>query len=50
MHGKANLPLKVCAVCDRPFLWRRKWKRDWEAVKYCSKRCQRNRSPDARGT
>ncbi|MGA0254741.1 MAG: DUF2256 domain-containing protein [Bacteroidetes bacterium] len=40
---KADLPTKVCPVCDRPFVWRRKWKRTWETVVYCSERCRRNR-------
>jgi len=37
---KANLPQKICASCRRPFSWRKKWARDWEAVKYCSDRCR----------
>ncbi|MEP1384368.1 MAG: DUF2256 domain-containing protein [Paraglaciecola sp.] len=36
---KSELPSKVCIVCERPFNWRKKWQRDWEQVKYCSKRC-----------
>ncbi|TAP33226.1 DUF2256 domain-containing protein [Alteromonas sp. KUL42] len=36
---KSELPTKVCVVCNRPFTWRKKWERDWENVKYCSKRC-----------
>ncbi|PHP69194.1 hypothetical protein CSC94_03435 [Zhengella mangrovi] len=36
-----GLPQKVCAACGRPFAWRRKWARDWEAVRYCSDRCRR---------
>jgi hypothetical protein len=31
---------KVCAVCGRPFSWRKKWERDWENVRYCSDRCR----------
>ncbi|QHJ87437.1 DUF2256 domain-containing protein [Aequoribacter fuscus] len=38
-HKKLNLPTKICPVCERPFAWRAKWKRDWESVIYCSKRC-----------
>ena len=34
-----NLPAKTCLVCKRPFTWRKKWERDWEKVKYCSKAC-----------
>jgi len=37
--AKADLPEKICAACSRPFSWRKKWARDWEQVKYCSKRC-----------
>ncbi|MCR8550304.1 DUF2256 domain-containing protein [Salipiger sp. P9] len=33
MRRKSELPSKTCACCGRPFLWRRKWARDWEAVK-----------------
>ncbi|WP_415880811.1 DUF2256 domain-containing protein [Methylomonas sp. TEB] len=43
MQQKALLPAKLCAVCGRPFVWRKKWARDWEAVKYCSERCRRQR-------
>ncbi len=41
MTRKADLPSKVCAVCGRPFTWRRKWARDWDSVLYCSARCRR---------
>ncbi|TCT25734.1 DUF2256 domain-containing protein [Thermomonas haemolytica] len=40
MRRKHELPQKVCATCGRPFAWRRKWARDWESVRYCSKRCR----------
>ncbi|WP_371928821.1 DUF2256 domain-containing protein [Methylomonas aurea] len=43
MHRKASLPSKVCPVCNRPFAWRKKWAKDWDAVKYCSERCRRQR-------
>ncbi|GIU50926.1 hypothetical protein TUM4249_13570 [Shewanella sp. KT0246] len=36
---KSTLPDKICLVCQRPFSWRKKWKRDWPNVKFCSKRC-----------
>ena len=39
--AKANLPSKLCPVCDRPFTWRKKWARDWDSVVYCSERCRR---------
>ncbi|MEQ8799450.1 MAG: DUF2256 domain-containing protein [Salinisphaeraceae bacterium] len=41
MRRKGDLPEKVCAGCGRPFAWRRKWARHWEAVRYCSQRCKR---------
>ncbi|MFO8005221.1 DUF2256 domain-containing protein [Thioalkalivibrio sp.] len=40
---KADLPEKICAACGRPFAWRRKWRRDWDSVRYCSERCRRRR-------
>ena len=33
---------KICPICNRPFSWRKKWKKDWDNVKYCSKKCRRN--------
>jgi len=36
---KADLPEKTCPTCKRPFSWRKKWEKNWEQVKYCSKRC-----------
>lgn len=41
--AKSDLPAKVCPVCQRPFVWRRKWARDWEQVIYCSDRCRRDK-------
>nr|WP_319802691.1 DUF2256 domain-containing protein [Marinobacter nanhaiticus] len=43
MHRKPHLPTKICATCNRPFTWRRKWARDWAQVRYCSERCRRHR-------
>ncbi|WP_338292128.1 DUF2256 domain-containing protein [Planctobacterium marinum] len=40
---KTHLPSKICPVCQRPFVWRKKWERCWHEVKYCSKRCYGNR-------
>ncbi|MEB3232177.1 MAG: DUF2256 domain-containing protein [Leptolyngbyaceae bacterium] len=42
--AKADLPQKICPVCDRPFTWRKKWEACWDEVKYCSERCRRRRS------
>lgn len=44
MKRKSELPSKPCIACGRPFAWRRKWARDWDAVKYCSERCRRARN------
>ena len=35
--------VKTCASCGRDFTWRKKWERCWDDVKYCSKRCRRDR-------
>lgn len=43
MRQKADLPTKTCLACGRPFTWRKKWERDWEAVKFCSERCKREK-------
>ncbi|AXA68643.1 MULTISPECIES: DUF2256 domain-containing protein [Pseudomonas] len=40
---KADLPTKLCPVCQRPFTWRKKWERNWDEVRYCSERCRRQR-------
>lgn len=40
---KENLPEKICAVCNRPFSWRKKWEKNWEHVKYCSDRCSQKK-------
>ncbi|WP_299289302.1 DUF2256 domain-containing protein [uncultured Mucilaginibacter sp.] len=40
-YTKANLPVKICVQCGRPFAWRKKWEKCWEEVKYCSERCRR---------
>ncbi|MDP3403699.1 MAG: DUF2256 domain-containing protein [Brevundimonas sp.] len=39
--AKGDLPSKDCPVCRRPFVWRAKWARDWDQVKFCSERCRR---------
>jgi hypothetical protein len=40
MKKKADLPVKACAQCGKPMVWRKKWAKNWEEVKYCSERCQ----------
>ena len=38
--AKSDLPTKLCAVCERPFAWRRKWAKVWDEVRYCSEACR----------
>lgn len=45
MVRKGDLPTKICATCGKPFAWRKKWKRVWDEVRYCSDSCRA-----ARGT
>ena len=39
-HNKTNLPEKICINCNRPFAWRKKWERNWDEVRFCSKKCK----------
>ncbi|MCR0980809.1 DUF2256 domain-containing protein [Roseomonas populi] len=48
VHRKPHLPEKTCATCGRPFSWRRKWARDWDAVRHCSDACRSGRHPAAK--
>lgn len=32
---------KSCAGCGRTITWRKKWERDWDAVRWCSGGCRR---------
>jgi len=41
MRKKTELPTKTCPVCARPFVWRKKWARDWDRVVYCSDACRK---------
>ncbi|MDB4096411.1 DUF2256 domain-containing protein [Methylophilaceae bacterium] len=40
---KNLLDTKICKVCNKPFSWRKKWKKVWNEVKYCSERCRREK-------
>ncbi|MDA0778927.1 MAG: DUF2256 domain-containing protein [Bacteroidetes bacterium] len=42
-HHKLNLPSKICVACNLPFVWRKKWEKNWTEVKYCSERCRRTK-------
>lgn len=37
---------KTCAVCGRTIEWRKKWERDWDNVRYCSKNCRSRKLTD----
>lgn len=41
LRNPHHLPAKVCPVCGKPFVWRKKWERDWATVVYCSDKCRR---------
>ncbi|OWY20397.1 DUF2256 domain-containing protein [Sphingobacteriales bacterium UPWRP_1] len=44
---KANVPRKICATCNRPFTWRKKWEKVWSEVKYCSQKCRMHKNRPA---
>lgn len=41
--NKAFLPSKVCAACGREMTWRKSWAKNWEAIKYCSDACRKQK-------
>ncbi|WP_298635333.1 DUF2256 domain-containing protein [uncultured Umboniibacter sp.] len=47
MKKTSELATKICPVCQRPFSWRKKWEKNWDEVKYCSKRCSASRKTKA---
>jgi hypothetical protein len=49
MRKKSDLPTKPCAVCGRPFAWRKKWERVWADVKFCSDACPMRKHGGSRG-
>ena len=36
-----NRQTKYCMVCGRRMEWRKKWRRSWDQVKYCSAACRK---------
>ncbi|THH39024.1 DUF2256 domain-containing protein [Aliishimia ponticola] len=50
MRRKSELPQKTCAVCGRPFTWRKKWAAVWDEVRYCSDKCRSLRGVDVTST
>jgi hypothetical protein len=47
--NKAGLPSKPCAGCGLPMVWRKRWARNWEAVRHCSDACRRGRTTGLSG-
>ncbi|QYZ71204.1 DUF2256 domain-containing protein [Neotabrizicola shimadae] len=43
MRRKSDLPVKTCATCGRPMVWRKAWARTWDEVRHCSEKCRRAR-------
>ncbi|MGP1273015.1 MAG: DUF3253 domain-containing protein [Phycisphaerales bacterium] len=31
---------RMCVSCGRSIAWRKKWERDWDQVRYCSRACR----------
>jgi hypothetical protein len=40
MIKKSDLPVKACVTCGFEMVWRKKWQKVWDEVKYCSDRCR----------
>ncbi len=47
--NKATLPSKPCTGCGRPMSWRKRWAKNWSAVKFCSDACRQRQSPKVGG-
>jgi hypothetical protein len=45
---RGSLPAKACKVCGESIEFTRRTARDWEAIKYCSAVCRRNRTTPQR--
>lgn len=41
--AKADLPTKICEHCGFSFTWRKRWERDWDAIRVCSDACRRGK-------
>lgn len=39
-----NIASKNCVLCGREIEYRKKWKNNWDDVKYCSEKCRRSKS------
>ncbi|MBN2679442.1 DUF2256 domain-containing protein [Acidithiobacillus montserratensis] len=34
---------KICVICHRSFTWRKRWRRCWDEVLYCSAACRKQK-------
>jgi hypothetical protein len=41
--NKSYLPAKDCPICGKAFVWRKKWAKNWNEVRYCSEKCRNNK-------
>lgn len=48
--NKGFLPHKLCAACGREMTWRKNWAKNWDAVKYCSDACRKQKSTECTNT
>lgn len=39
-RSSTQIPSKTCARCGRTIEWRKKWEREWDNVRFCSKACR----------
>lgn len=39
-QNKNGFEPKICAECNLPFEWRKKWEKCWDEVRFCSKSCK----------
>lgn len=38
---RRDLPEKPCTTCGRTMVWRTKWAKNWDSLRYCSDGCRR---------
>lgn len=43
MRKKSDLPVKTCATCGRPMVWRKAWAKVWDEVRHCSNACRKKK-------
>jgi hypothetical protein len=41
--NKATLPCKLCVACGLEMVWRKRWAKNWNEVKFCSDACRKNK-------